>query len=505
MEILNIRLGFSSNSSSYHSTLLPEGIAIEEFLPSFLARNNEGKLVVSDNEIGFGWEPFVLKEKDTIDLYLFAQVFSALKGQEDYVKESLLKMLFPDTYDERFFNQYSYGVDHQSAWSLPKDFMSKNNVPSVDFIRDLQEYLHTKDVVVVGGHDNGYDEDELKEPVMIESEKIRDHSKEAIVELIKDKDKNFYVYKDGQVWILFNPKTGVKFRMSFKDGADYEKASKPELVDVIISNKCSQGCEFCYRDCTPTGKDATIKQVKTVLSTLLDMGVPEIVIGGGDILRYSYLEELCDYIMSCRQYYNSVFTTTLNVSKEDLDGAIKNRLSLILNTFDAVALSYNGQYEFNDIVSFCKVNGKATLSVQLVPELYSMKYETRNLKEMQKMFHTPLVLLGFKETGRGRKLPKWLQETVKTNKERLMEDIKDLLENRWGVIGVDTQFLANFPEMKSLSDKRTFTLHEGKFSCCIDVTNNTILQSSYSEKSYPLKTGSGFLDTDSLLETFQSF
>jgi hypothetical protein len=49
------------------------------------------------------------------------------------------------------------------------------------------------------------------------------------------------------------------------------------------------------------------------------------------------------------------------------------------------------------------------------------------------------------------------------------------------MFGIDTELIHNFPELKESQASWMYDEYEGKFSCCIDLVDNYVLPSSYSE------------------------
>lgn len=93
---------------------------------------------------------------------------------------------------------------------------------------------------------------------------------------------------DKNAVMLFSRKDGTKMRFSI---GPYEKASKPELVDLKLTGYCSYGCKFCYQASTLQGKHAKLEDVRFVVKELAKVGVSEISCGGGEPLEYPHIIE----------------------------------------------------------------------------------------------------------------------------------------------------------------------------------------------------------------------
>ena len=266
---------------------------------------------------------------------------------------------------------------------------------------------------------------------------------------------------------------------------------------MIISNKCSHDCPYCYRNCTPSGEEADINIVKEFISYItLNHSIFEIAIGGGNIVEYTYLEELCDVIESCHANplkSGTVFNTTLNW-KDFKDENIE-RIKLIFETFRGIAISVSNMDEAGKVFEFMdkhKIQAKREqLTFQCIPEL--MRYEdlvelVQQRKYMVSNIPLRVTFLGFKHTGRGNSSLYSAAEFEEKKNEfrKFIANSKEIFDqpNWWTycrVCGVDTQLISNFPELKKTQESWAYTEEEGKFSCCVDAVSKYVLPSSYSE------------------------
>lgn len=89
-----------------------------------------------------------------------------------------------------------------------------------------------------------------------------------------------------------------------------KKAGFPYLVDICITKKCDRGCEFCYADAKPDGKEADKWWVGSgLLEALLKAGTMEVVFGGGEP---TLSDGLAYFISSYHQKRFKVGMTTRN-------------------------------------------------------------------------------------------------------------------------------------------------------------------------------------------------
>ena len=94
---------------------------------------------------------------------------------------------------------------------------------------------------------------------------------------------------DKNAVMLFDRRNGTKMRFSL---GPYRKASKPELVDISVSDYCSAGCAFCYRGSTIQGKHATMEDMEFIIEELARVKVPEVAMGGGEPLQMPEFPEV---------------------------------------------------------------------------------------------------------------------------------------------------------------------------------------------------------------------
>jgi radical SAM protein with 4Fe4S-binding SPASM domain len=88
--------------------------------------------------------------------------------------------------------------------------------------------------------------------------------------------------------------SGVTFRWGATPALDPAFAPWPELADISISNRCSKGCDFCYRDSVPAGGLMSLEEYDFVLYQLQSPrwgSVFQVALGGGEPLEHPHLLE----------------------------------------------------------------------------------------------------------------------------------------------------------------------------------------------------------------------
>ena len=465
MKILNYREGFAANSSSTHSTF-------------FVEDPKEVQEKIYDT-LNFGWEPFVLKSPSLIDRYIAAQIIPYIdENISDTMKINFLKECIPSldiTADEL----KDLGVDHQSQWLLPYDYHCSSKVfPSIEFIKDLVSYLRSNKTVIVGGNDNDdFNERPLRFDYASQKEakamnKIDRGSYDNSYICIKDYKYNY--------WILINQETGKRITLTFDDNsAPYTRSSFPHLVDLIISDQCYHNCNYCYRNCTPTGKLASIETIYYYLEGLYNLGTMEVALGGGDLLKYPHLDDLLNCVKEFRKK-NMIINTTIRVNsiqtyKNPIEDYIIRKF---METFNGIAFSIDQYHLLNSIKVYLNENS----SIQIIPELMDRYFHGLFTNDIKSCDVKTVTLLGFKKTGRADDSNfKSVQgsTTIEQNRENFKNWIS-MYTNCCRNLNVDTQLIKNIPEIKSSLKEWMYTENEGAFTCCINAVDNTMMKSSYS-------------------------
>ena len=79
---------------------------------------------------------------------------------------------------------------------------------------------------------------------------------------------------------LFNKKTGLFVRIEDKGFPEpFWAKSGPELIDISITNYCSKGCIFCYRNSSIQGKHMIFEDYVDVIQQAQNIGVLQVALG----------------------------------------------------------------------------------------------------------------------------------------------------------------------------------------------------------------------------------
>lgn len=92
--------------------------------------------------------------------------------------------------------------------------------------------------------------------------------------------KNWVSYQNGNYTVKLNTENGTKIR---ENDLDFFDAEFPESADVKVTNRCSNGCNFCHEGSTKDGKHSD-----ALHSPVWESFHPytEVALGGGNLMEY---------------------------------------------------------------------------------------------------------------------------------------------------------------------------------------------------------------------------
>ena len=187
MRILNVRLGFATNSSSTHSIVVVDKKYKDKLYGDY-----------------FGWERFVLASKKQKKRYLAATLATNLVrliGKDEALK--VTKAYTGVNLED------PYMIDHQSIICLPTTWDEK--FIDIPFFEALSEYILRDDIVIVGGNDNEYSE---SLPVSGRMSPLPFYD---ITDIYGPRLVARYDEEHGY-WTVFNRDSGTKVRFEFDGG-----------------------------------------------------------------------------------------------------------------------------------------------------------------------------------------------------------------------------------------------------------------------------------------------
>ena len=450
MKIDNVRIGFATNSSSTHSMIWVDNAA----------QYDDGN---SHDDFDYGWDNFTLGTQEAKLKYVAATVAVALTPN---YPGWLVKLINKEL--SGYAMATDYAVDHQSSITLPEE-PNGSKIINRAFVEDMIEFVSRDDVLLLGGNDN-----DMGHP-------LRKQGPSCGLNILRESHHRI-ARKDGDWWILFNRESGDKIRLSFKrNPIALRCTSVPELVDISITDFCVADCAFCYRNSNYEGKHADNQSLYNVMRSCEEMGVFEIAIGGGEPLDHPNIKNILS------QFKNSTLRANLTTRHKSWlrDDKMRN---LIFDTCGAVGISVDSAAEIEDMATALQYHGIRSDRVMAHVIMGTVsEHEFRAMAVASHNSRIPLLLLGFKESGRGFKFKQksgwkgyqkydWFESVL----IRLQED--DLMPAR---LGMDTPLVAELqPILERLEvPEWMYRTHEGENSMFIDAVHQTAGPSSYDSKN----------------------
>ena len=82
--------------------------------------------------------------------------------------------------------------------------------------------------------------------------------------------------------LLFNQNTGTFIRFSKNGIEPFWNKLGPELLDISITNFCTNGCRFCYRGSNESGIHMSLEEYIRIIREASQCGVLQVALGGGN-------------------------------------------------------------------------------------------------------------------------------------------------------------------------------------------------------------------------------
>lgn len=460
VHLMNVRAGgFASNSSSSHSCWLFDRT------PKFGER--------WDHTAEFGWDNFTLVTENAKMTYLATALYGSMHALSPELRHVILKGLGLPVVDTDSY------IDHQSLMSIPSDWLTKG-LPDVEFIHELSRWFADRRLAVLGGSDNNNPHPIVK---AIEDHKY-DHLEPRKVRLFKALNgagEDLVARRDSSgFWTLFNRQTGNKIRFTFDDITDMSKAptraDTPELVDLSITDYCPFGCEYCYKGSGSSGNHAKTTHILSIIDALAEMKVFEVAFGGGEPTLHP------DFWSIIKHTRNNGIVPNFTTRRSDWLN-VPEYVNAVINSGCGVAFSVERCDEVVKKVGAALAAGinYNNINVHLVMGTMYRDEFTRLLRTIDTL-GVHAVLLGYKETGRGKTHRKieypWWVEVARESKMS---------------VNIDTALAQEYHDRLIQEDIPEWMYHtqEGRWSMYIDAVSLKMGASSYDGEMIPLTNSDG--------------
>lgn len=445
----SFRKGLATNSSSTHSVIYQNRNDVLEDLNAF-------------NSYYKRFDRIIAATREAKLKYIMANILYC----DDLVK--LLEVRYPEIKQyyplikERIENE-DYELFYNGDRGLL--YMYDNLIFSYDYLCNV---IDNDDICIVAGSD----ETDFFYDTIKDHEKTTFKSYSFLYNTKKEAD-DYGLIKNGNYYIGYDIFNFSKARFCVtKDNKPIPKS--PELIDLLITKKCTHNCKFCYNNSTNNGREADFERLKYIIN-FLDIRT-EFSIGGGNVLSYSKLKSLFKYIKDKGHIIN------ITINADDLDDVIKNR-EIIDKYVDGIGISVlNEEKHIDNFIRLSKIFKDKFISCHLIPELLGFD-KTKSIianveKGISKLYNDnnifirhSILFLGFKNTGRAQNIVPYTFSD---------EELKELFYIGHYYYSVDTSFMNKYKSYIDANyDNITFTGREGEYSMFIDGVENKAYISSY--------------------------
>jgi hypothetical protein len=448
----NFRKGFATNSSSTHSLIYRNKGEVFDDLNIFrlnyydrfdetIAASKEAKIKYIAADIFYNEKLFNLMCNMYPEMKKYADLAEEQRKEEDGEK----------------FGMYTRGRLYFSK--------SSELEATIDYLKNV---IEDDDIIIVGGSD---ERDFVYET-------IKGHEDIPSPDDTKD---DCGIVKNGNYWVGYGYDGKIRFKTEKGDCIP----SYPELCDIRITNKCNNGCKFCYMDSTMSGKHADIDALKKIIDGLSTKYFDryskrvEFAVGGGNILLYPHLEELFHYMKEKGHIVN----TTINAKDCEKVISDENLYRIFRYYVSGIGISVSEESDLYYLVKFRKAftgNDYKHIMIHMIPEFLGVR-KTRDLvNKLQKMEYYSVLFLGYKTNGRG----------ISQEYHNFTDDDLKALFNEMYCISIDTTFAKKYHHWlkDNFDTDYTLTLNEGEYSMYIDGVEEVAYKSSYQlDKPYSLK------------------
>ncbi len=286
---------------------------------------------------------------------------------------------------------------------------------------------------------------------------------------IKMENNMLGTYKNGNYTVTIL-KDGTKIRETEED---YFIPSFSENTDCKLTDKCSVGCPFCYEGCTPSGKHSEIDFNSPWLNSLHPF--TELAINGND-LDHPQLEELLVFLKG------KSIITNLTVNEKQLIKGVEQLKEWQKN---------NMLYGIGVSFSTCdfKTHQEAILATEGLDNVVFHTIAgvtTRGEYEMLYAIHAKVLILGYKELGRG---ISYKEKNDVDNKIKELKRSLDGLIEKCFVVSFDNLAIEQLgvKELLSESEWNEFYMgDDGQFTFYIDMVKNEYAKNSLSTERFPI-------------------
>lgn len=284
---------------------------------------------------------------------------------------------------------------------------------------------------------------------------------------------NIVTYKNGNYNVILDLNDGTMIRYT---EADQLRPEFPDSMDVKITNRCDRGCPWCHEKSTKDGCHANWSSLEKFI-----VGLPkhtQLALGGGNVLEYPWLTDL---LLLCKdsELVPSITVNQAHFMDKDNQSYIRKLVNEKLLYGLGVSLERVTPAFIEQIETF------PNAVIHVIAGVISMKelelLANRNLK---------ILILGYKEFGRGVDYLDQCHKTVSRNLHALRIDLRRMIAQDWfSNISFDNLALKQLDVRSLLTDKEWNEFYmgaDGVSTMYVDMVKEQFARCSTAYKRYPL-------------------
>lgn len=249
------------------------------------------------------------------------------------------------------------------------------------------------------------------------------------------------------------------------------KPSFAENCDVKITDRCSQGCKFCYEGCSKDGQHANIDIYKTLLDSLHPY--TELAINGND-LDHPNLDDFLKHLKSKKVFTN----ITVNQNQ-------------FLKNIDRLKMLQENKLIYGIGVSLTKVDDELINKLQSIPNtvLHTIiGIVSPTDINLLKNKDIKILFLGYKKLKRGISYHQENERQIKEYTQFIQDNFNNIV-NSFKVVSFDNLAIEqlNVKELISKEEWERFYMgDDGDFTFYIDLVKGEFARNSICDKKYPI-------------------
>lgn len=418
------------------------------------------------------FDRFVINDNNSRIIYLAAQINSNLpinlsSQERKCILEDTLDFYLPD------IDYLNFSVDQDSTWLIPR--LKDSNYPSKRYIQKIKHSLLSNKVIIASPDFN---------PETYNLSEFHD------LDNIFIDSFGFYCIEEGDNYLLFNKVTEKIIKLDSDLKYSSFHPCHPQSIDLMITNRCSNFCLFCCRDCTPDGKVAPLNKVKKCISDIQRMNVSEVLLGGGDLYTYPEFNELIEYLRVQKDKTDLVFNVALPLYSRNLyDYEVTNRVKDLISVCNNISFSTDYSKGVRDFIEKYKRlfdTNNILYDIGIIPEiLYDNPTELSEVLDICKYFGIKVTLLGYKRVGRGEIDAISLRKVEEARKNKL-DMLNILFDRKRPNYLIDRKFIELFPEIEGYISIDDSIIYEKYNSLAVDAVFEYMSKTLYSKEKIPL-------------------